>query len=159
MTGIKRHIPPVLFVVFLLALDQFSKYLAVVYLRPITEFQLIEGVFSLYYWENAGMAFGMLQGGRWIFVTVTIVVLGFILYYYVSLPKSRHQKLIRIFLLILTGGALGNFIDRLLKGSVVDFFYFKLIDFPIFNLADVFLVVSIFALVIITLFTKETKNE
>jgi len=159
MKVLKKYILPPAFVGLLVAIDQFTKYLAVVYLRPISEFVIIDGVFSLFYLENAGMAFGLLQGGRWIFIAVTVVVLGFIIFYYITLPKNRYGSIVRFFLLMLIGGALGNFIDRLLHGFVVDFFFFNLINFPVFNMADVFLVIAVFAVAGITIFTKEPGND
>jgi len=155
---IKKHVFPFIFVVLLVAIDQLTKYLAVVFLKPIREIVIFDGVFSLHYWENAGMAFGMAQGGRWVFVALTLPVLAFIVYYYRNLPKTRYHSVIRLFLLMLMGGALGNFIDRLLHGYVVDFFYFSLINFPIFNMADIFLVVGVICLLVMTLFIKEPKN-
>ena len=149
---------PAAFVVLLLAIDQFTKYLAVVHLQPVREIVLIEGVFSLFYHENAGMAFGLFQGGRWVFVALTIIAMGFFVYFYTSLPKTRYHNIMRFFLLMLIGGALGNFVDRLIQGYVVDFFYFSLINFPIFNMADVFLVVSVFALAVMILFVREPKS-
>jgi len=158
MKILKRFVLPTAFVLLLLAIDQFTKHLAVTYLRPIREIVLIDGVFSLLYHENSGMAFGLFQDGRWFFVVVTVLALGFFIYYYASLPKTRYHSRMRFFLLMLIGGALGNFVDRLLQGYVVDFFFFSLINFPVFNMADVFLVIAVFALAIIILFTKEPKN-
>lgn len=142
----------------LLAIDQITKYLAVVRLQPIREIVLIDGVFSLLYHENAGMAFGLFQGGRWVFVVLTVVAMGFFVYFYRSLPRTQYHNWMRFFLLMLIGGALGNFVDRLIQGYVVDFFYFSLINFPVFNMADVFLVVAVFALAIMILFVKEPKS-
>jgi len=160
MQILKRYVLPAAFVATLLAIDQFTKWLAVTYLQPIREFVLIEGVFSLFYHENQGMAFGLFQGGRWFFVVATVVALGFFIYFYVKMPKTRYHNTIRFFLLIFMGGALGNFTDRLFNdGFVVDFLFFNLINFPIFNMADVFLVVAVFAIMIILLFVKEPKNE
>lgn len=154
----KTYILPAAFVILLVAIDQVSKHLAAVYLQPIRQFHIIEGVFSLLYWENSGMAFGVMQGGRWFFVVFTVVILGVILWYYRSLPKTRYHNVMRFFLLMLIGGALGNFIDRLLLGYVIDFFFISAINFPIFNFADIFLVVSIAVLMAITLFVKEPKD-
>jgi len=154
----KRIILPTAFVLVLVAIDQFTKYLAATYLRPIREIVLIDGVFSLLYHENSGMAFGLFQDGRWFFVVLTVAALGFFIYYYISLPKTRYHDRMRFFLLMFIGGALGNFIDRLMYGYVVDFFFFSLINFPVFNMADVFLTIAVFCLAFIMLFTKEPKN-
>ncbi|MCL2397999.1 MAG: signal peptidase II, partial [Defluviitaleaceae bacterium] len=155
----KRVVLPAAFLIVLLAIDQFTKYLAVTYLAPVREIVLIDGVFSLLYHENSGMAFGLFQGGRWFFVISTVLALGFFMYYYTSLPKTRYHDRMRFFILMFVGGALGNFVDRLMQGYVVDFFFISLINFPIFNMADVFLTVAVFALAAIVLFTKEPKKE
>ena len=158
MRILKTYISPVAFVGLLLAIDQITKYLAAVHLKPIREFVLIDGVFSLRYAENDGMAFGLFSGGRWFFVVLTVAILAFVIYFYTTLPKTRHRGPLRFFLLMLVGGALGNFVDRLFNGYVIDFFFFSLINFPIFNMADVFLVVAVIAICAITLFSREPKN-
>ncbi|MDR2183613.1 MAG: signal peptidase II [Clostridiales bacterium] len=154
----KRFVLPVIFIVAILGVDQFTKYWAATRLAPIGELVLIDGVFSLLYHENTGMAFGLFPDGRWVFVGLTVVAMGFFIYFYASLPRSRYHNVMRFFLLMLIGGALGNFVDRLIQGYVVDFFYFSLINFPIFNMADVFLVVSVIVLAIMILFVKEPKS-
>ncbi|MCL2397653.1 MAG: signal peptidase II [Defluviitaleaceae bacterium] len=159
MKILKTYILPTAFVALLVAIDQFTKYLAVTHLRPITEFVLIDGVFSLRYAENSGMAFGLFQDGRWVFVVLTVAVLSGVVWFYAALPKTRYHNTVRFFLLMFIGGALGNFVDRLLQGYVVDFFFFSLINFPIFNMADIFLVVAVVAMAFITLFVKEPKGE
>ena len=159
MRTFKRNLLPGAFVIVLLFIDQLTKYLAVVYLAPVGEIVLIYGVFSLLYHENAGMAFGLFQGGRWVFVALTVVSMGFFVYFYASLPRTRYHNIMRFFLLMLIGGALGNFVDRLIQGYVVDFFYFSLINFPIFNVADMFLVMSVLALAVMILFVKEPRSS
>jgi signal peptidase II len=125
---------------------------------PVREVVLIPGVFSLLYLENTGMAFGLFQGGRWVLIGLTVVILGLLVYYYITLPKTRLIKVYRLLFLLIIGGALGNFADRLMRGFVVDFFYFKLINFPVFNMADVFLVVSVVVLIALTIFSKEGRK-
>ena len=159
MKFLKSYIMPLAFVMALLLIDQITKRLAVRHLRPIGTFQLINGLLHLHYHENSGMAFGLFQGGRWIFVILTVVILGFIIYLYATLPKVRFRTPMRFFLLMLIGGALGNFVDRVTQGYVVDFIAFSFVNFPIFNMADVFLVVSVFVLVALFLFTKDLKKE
>jgi len=158
MKIVKKYILPIALVGLLLAIDQVTKRLAVRFLRPVGTFELVYGLFSLHYAENSGMAFGLFQGGRWVFVALTVVVLGFIVYLYATLPKTRFRTPMRFFLLVLIGGALGNFVDRLFQGYVVDFLAFTFVNFPVFNMADVFLVVSVFALVPLFLIS-ESKGK
>jgi len=142
----------ILLVILLTIIDQVTKLAAINYLRPIGNISLIPGVFHLTYATNAGAAFGMLQGARWFFVVLTVGVLGAMVYYYVKLPHTREYAWVRLCLILICGGAIGNFIDRLLKGYVVDFLHVTFIRFPIFNFADIFLVVGTFLLAILMLF-------
>jgi signal peptidase II len=159
MRFFKTYLLPVLFVGLVVGIDQFTKLLAVRYLAPLREVVLIDGVFSLLYLENTGMAFGLFQGGRWVLIGITVVIMGLLIYYYVTLPKTRFIKIYKILFLMIIGGALGNFGDRLLRGFVVDFFYFSLINFPVFNMADVFLVVSVVVLIFLTIFFGDGKKS
>ncbi len=133
------------------ALDQFTKYLAVAHIKeePII---LIDGVLELRYLENRGAAFGMLQNQQWFFLIITVITLCIIIYTYVRLPRERHFTPLRICMITLTAGAIGNMIDRINLQYVVDFIYFKLIDFPIFNVADIFATCSTIALIVLFLF-------
>lgn len=133
------------------ALDQFTKYLAVAHIKeePII---LIDGVLELRYLENRGAAFGMLQNQQWFFLIITVITLCIIVYTYVRLPRERHFTPLRICMITLTAGAIGNMIDRINLQYVVDFIYFKLIDFPIFNVADIFATCSTIALIVLFLF-------
>lgn len=125
-------------VILLLALDQFTKYLASVYLKGGHSVILIKGVFQLHYLENRGAAFGMMQGMQTWFVVGTIVMLALMILVYLKSPMEKRFQWVRFILVILIAGALGNLIDRLILNYVVDFFYFELINFPIFNIADIY---------------------
>lgn len=99
---------------------------------------LWEGVFHITSLRNKGAAFGILQGQRWFFIIVTLIVVLGIIYYLQT--EGRNNRRISFALSLLLGGALGNFFDRLIRGEVIDSLDFRLIDYPIFNLADVFIV-------------------
>ncbi|MBQ2987036.1 MAG: signal peptidase II [Tyzzerella sp.] len=133
------------------ALDQFTKYLAVAHIKeePII---LIDGVLELRYLENRGAAFGMLQNRQWFFLIITVITLFIIVYTYIKLPRERHYTPLRICMIALTAGAIGNMINRINLQYVVDFIYVKLIDFPIFNVADIFATCSTIALIVLFLF-------
>jgi len=136
------------------ALDQFSKYLAVSYLKPISDIPLWEGVFHLHYAENTGAAFSMMQGQILLFVLFTIItvgtITGIVIYYRVRQQKLHWTPVICMGMIM--GGAIGNFIDRVSLGYVIDFFYFKLINFAIFNVADSCIVVGAVLLSVYLLF-------
>lgn len=144
--------------VVLTLLDQWTKHLAVTYLAGQDDIILIPGVFQLQYLENRGAAFGIMQNKVWIFAILTIVYLIAAVWIYFRIPRQKKYLLLQIIAVLLTAGALGNFIDRVRLGYVVDFFYFSLIDFPIFNVADILVVVSFILLAICILFVYKEED-
>ena len=133
-------------------LDQWTKSLAVRHLMNQKPVVLIPDVFQLYYSENRGAAFGMLQGGQTFFMVVTLAVLGSVAYSLWRIPLKKRFAPLAFCLLLLASGAAGNMIDRALQGYVVDFLYFSLINFPIFNVADCYVVCACIAFVLLILF-------
>lgn len=132
-----------------LLLDQLSKLLSERCLmdKPIS---LIPGVLELHYLENRGAAWGMLQGARFFFIPLTVLLVGLLVWFYIRERKQLSALSSSILFLILAG-ALGNFIDRLFLGYVRDMIYVSLIDFPVFNIADSAIVIGAGLLVIETL--------
>ena len=130
--------------ILLVAADQGAKWLSYLYLKGQPSISLIPGVLELHYLypENRGIAFGMFQGSVLFFAIVSLLFLGVILYAWIRIPKERFYLPLLTIATVLAAGALGNFIDRFFRGYVIDFIYFSLIDFPVFNLADVYVVVS-----------------
>ena len=133
-------------------LDQVTKLLAVSKLKNQDAFVILKGVFELHYLENRGAAFGILQNQRVVFVILTIIYLTAVFWFLHRCPKTGRYTLLHIIASVLTAGALGNFIDRLRLGYVVDFFYFSLINFPVFNVADIFVVISFIGIAVSILF-------
>ena len=148
----------ILFFILLVILDQITKNLAVVYLKDKPAYVLWDGVFELHYLENRGAAFGMLQDQKVLFVTIAAVILVIIGYLLVKLPRNRHYAFLEALLVLIAAGAVGNMIDRVQFNYVVDFFYFKLIDFPIFNVADIYVSVSCVLLAILVLFFYKDED-
>lgn len=143
----------------LVSLDQYTKSLAVAHLRDQGPIVLWEGVFELRYLENLGMAFGLLQNQRTLFLVGTAVMLAVILYFYfMRIPSERRYRLLDLIAVLFFSGAIGNFIDRLAHRYVVDFFYFSLIDFPIFNVADIYVTVAAFLLIVLGLFYYKEED-
>ena len=141
-------------------LDQLSKYMAVHFLQGTDGIDLIPGVFRLTYLENRGAAFGVLQGQQWFLYIITAVILVVVVLAYVRIPAGRKFLPLQICAVFIVSGALGNLIDRVRLGYVVDFFYFELIDFPVFNVADIFVTVSAVLLaVLLLLYYKEEDLE
>lgn len=134
------------FVAVLTGLDQLTKQLAV---RCLADgpFVIWDGVFELHYSVNRGAAFGILQDKRLFFLISTCVILGVVLFFYSRIPQTKRYLPLQAVCLTIVAGALGNFIDRLRLEYVIDFLYFKLIDFPIFNVADCYVTVAAFCLI------------
>jgi len=136
----------------LTVLDQWTKQLAVLHLKNKAAFVIWEGVFELRYLENRGAAFGILQGKKAVFLVCTLIILGLIAFYYNRAPLTRRFHPVRIIGVLLAAGAVGNMIDRVSNSYVVDFLYFRLIDFPIFNVADCYVTVGAILLAVLFLF-------
>ena len=147
----------IIIMLFLVALDQITKYLAIVNLKDQPAFVLMEDVFELHYLENRGAAFGMLQNQKVLFVIISIVMLFVIGYLIVKFPEQGFREL-EITLVFISAGAVGNLIDRIRFDYVVDFFYFKLIDFPIFNMADIYVSVCCVVLILLLLFVYKEDD-
>lgn len=120
----------------LTALDQWTKRLAAEALMGRGPLVIWDGVFELLYWENRGAAFGILEGRQTFFFAVAMAVFGFALYAMAKLPCRARYVPMEACLALIMAGAAGNLIDRVFQGYVVDFLYVKLINFPIFNVAD-----------------------
>lgn len=133
------------------ALDQYTKHMAVLNLKD-GPFVLIDGVFELHYLENHGAAFGMLQNQQTLFFIVGVITLLLVTYLYIRMPHTKRLLPLRVCMVLIVAGAIGNMIDRVSLGYVVDFFYFKLINFPIFNVADIYATVATFGLILLILF-------
>ena len=138
--------------ILLLALDRFTKYLAVTGLKGTEGIDLIPGVLRLEYLENTGAAFGVMQGMQGVLLVVTVIVLLGILYIYMRIPEGKKYNILRVVAVFIIAGAIGNMIDRFLNNFVIDFIYFSLIDFPVFNVADCYITLSVILLFLLVLF-------
>ena len=148
----------ILFLAALLGLDQWTKMLAVQYLKGQEDFILVPGILKLHYLENQGAAFGILQNQQWLFSLLTIVILAGILYVLIRLPKTGYYFPVYILGIVLSAGAIGNFYDRLAHQYVVDFIYFEWIDFPVFNVADIYVTCSMFVFLLLFFF-RYTEDD
>ena len=132
--------------------------LAVAHLKDKPAFNIISGVLELNYLENKGAAFGMLQNQKAFFIFVAVVILSVIGYVLYKMPDEKKYRLLHVLLSLIAAGAIGNMIDRIRLDYVVDFIYFVLINFPIFNVADIYVSVSTVALVILLLFVYKEND-
>ncbi|WP_420840504.1 signal peptidase II [Caldicoprobacter algeriensis] len=147
----------VFIVAFIVALDQVTKYLAKTYLKPVGSIPLVQNVFHFTYVENRGAAFGILQNQRWLFIVLTVVVSAVIAYYLFA--RRQENIVLTIALSMILGGAIGNLIDRLRLGYVVDMLHFVLIDYPVFNVADSFVVIGTILLAYYILFMADSRER
>ncbi len=149
---ITYYIAGIVALVLLIAIDQWTKVIASSKLMNKDPFVIIDQVFQFQYLENRGAAFGILQNQRWFFVITGIIILIAIAYIYYKMPATKMYNLLRILAVLMAAGAIGNMIDRVVNNYVVDFIYFELIDFPIFNVADCYVTVSAALLIISIMF-------
>ena len=143
-------------VLFGILLDQITKYYVAHNFIQGARQKVIDGFFYLTYVRNTGAGFSILQGQRWVFIILTFIALPLFIYLYVK--SDPGHKLERFAYLLLISGTIGNFIDRVLYGSVVDFLDFIIFgyDFPVFNVADIFITVGVGLYLLLTLL--ETKH-
>lgn len=149
---IKIYIIPILCIGLLVALDQITKFIVRTSFALYESHPLIKNVFHLTYIQNTGIAWGMFKNGRTIFLILTILVLLICACFYAKIPESKRFTPIRVCLVVLVSGAIGNMIDRISLHYVVDFFDFRLIHFPVFNVADIYVVVSMIVLILLCAF-------
>lgn len=147
-----RLLPAIISIMLLTALDQLTKYYIDRTLDLYDTIPIVSGVFEIYYIRNAGAAWGIFQNKQIMFYILTIVTLGFAFYIYYQCLKKDKYKDIRILIILISSGAIGNFIDRIRFQYVIDFIYFKLIDFPIFNIADCYVTIGVFILLFLFIF-------
>lgn len=131
-----------LIIILITVLDQLSKYFVDLYLKSSAAIQVIPGILSLRYHENKGAAWGMLADHRWVFMVISTIAILAIVAYLIWTRKKKESLLFRISLCFFAGGGIGNMIDRVALGYVIDFFRFDFIDFPIFNVADSFITIG-----------------
>lgn len=145
----------------LIILDQITKLWSVTALSHGRDILLWENVFHLTYIENRGAAFGMLQGKQWLLIGMTILVLGALVIYFKKIPATQSGKWMKVSFVLIISGAIGNLIDRIFLGYVRDFLYFRLINFPVFNLADILVVVGVGVLLLVIIFgdIEQTKGS
>ncbi len=142
----------------LIALDQLTKHLAVIHLKGSPAVSLIDGVLALKYLENRGSAFGILQDRKIFILFVGVIFMAVIFFFLFKLPSDKKFYIVHILLSAIIAGGLGNMIDRFRIGYVVDFIYFMLIDFPVFNVADCYIVISTIGLFILFMFVYKEKD-
>ena len=146
-----------LFVILVIA-DQLTKHLAVVRLKNQAAYNLINGILEFNYLENRGAAFGVLQNQKYFFVFVALIFIGVIVFVLIKVPTQKKYYSLNILLVMIAAGAVGNMIDRVRYDYVVDFIYLVCIQFPIFNVADIYVTTATVILVFQILFVYKTND-
>lgn len=149
-----------LFAVLVVVLDQVTKYLTVAHIPLGTAVPAVPGLFQLTYVRNTGMAFSMLEGGRWFFLVMTLAALGLMV---LAVKKRWIRHPLGLWALAaIAGGAVGNLIDRIRLGYVIDMIEVTFMKFAVFNVADCFVVCGAILLVIYAFFLdrkEENKHD
>ncbi len=146
-------------IVFFIAVivDQLSKAWALYQLKPIGTYELLPGVLHLTYAENTGAAFSMLAGNTVILTVFPLIICTILIYVLIS--KKITSRIGNWSLVLVLSGAVGNLIDRIFRGAVIDFFEIRLFKFAIFNVADVFITVGAVLLFVYILFLADKKDS
>lgn len=164
----------------LVAFDQFTKYLVVNGLKGKTAIPIIKDVFELKYLENTSAAFGIdpisllqrlfkfrifidnpdlyLNVRMCFFYIFTVVIIVIFCWIFIKIPKHNKMIYLDYIIIFMISGAIGNFIDRISQKYVVDFLYFKLIDFPIFNVADIYVTCAAISMIILGVFYYKDED-
>lgn len=149
-----------LIAILIILLDQFTKWLIVSKMTFGDSIPIINNVLYITSHRNRGAAWGILQGQMWLFYAITLVVIIAIIYYIQKAAKGKW--LLGISLGLMLGGAIGNFLDRVIRKEVVDFIHTYIFgyNFPVFNVADSSLCIGVVLLMIVMLRDeRETKEK
>ncbi len=149
----------IVLIALIISLDQFTKFLATEYLKPIMSYPLIDGVLHLTYTENSGAAFSILKDKQGLLMVLTTIGMLFILWYLLKLLKHKGRGLLKTSVVFIIAGGVGNLADRIRMSYVVDFIDFRFINFAIFNVADIFIVVGAGLLIIDTFFVSKSLKD
>ena len=141
----------------LIGIDQLTKHLAVIGLKTIDELPVLGEILVLKYCENTGAAFSMFQGNEFILIGITslCLIVGLVV---ILSGKIKNNLLLYTVATVVAGG-LGNLIDRIFLGYVVDFIYIKIIDFAIFNFADICVTLGGITMIACVVFSEKDKSD
>lgn len=141
----------------LVGLDQLLKLWAIQALKPVGTYPIINNVLHLTYVENRGAAFGMMEGQKWLLVWATALVL--LVLVFVILSGRMKQKFPLFTVAVILGGGIGNLIDRVYRGYVVDYVHVKIINFAVFNFADICVTMGTLVLVCWLIFGESRRER
>lgn len=151
-------LPAIISFLILVCLDQLTKYLIDRNMDLYASIPVIKNIFEIHYIRNSGAAWGMFANKQILFFicTLFVMIIGCLLF--IRCARIGKYKDIQILLVLILSGAVGNFIDRLRFQYVIDFLYFKWIDFPVFNLADCYVTIGFFLMILVLLFKYKEED-
>lgn len=145
-------------VITLVIIDQITKLLTLAYVKPVGTIEIIKNILSFTYVENRGAAFGIMQNARWVFILFTLAIIALLVGY--TLKKKPEGKLYYVSTAMIISGGIGNLIDRIFRGYVVDMIEVTFIDYPVFNFADCCVVIgAILFCIYILKYDSKTEKE
>lgn len=153
-----RHL---MYAVVLIIIDQITKYLARIQFADGSDISVIPGVLRFVLHKNTGAVWGFLSGTKnsILYLTIaTLIILSLIVFVYFKIPDTGKYSALLLIITFVFSGAIGNLIDRILLNYVTDFIYFEIINFPVFNIADCYVTVSVFILCYLILFKYDDND-
>ena len=160
VSKIKRLVICIISIVILVIVDQLAKQWAVNTLENKPSIDIIKGVLEFCYLPNGntGAAFGMLAGHQALFMVIALIIGIVLLFIIYNIPTNKKYNILIIMLTLIVAGGIGNMVDRFKLNYVIDFIYFSIINFPIFNVADMYVSVGTVVLVILLLFYYKEED-
>lgn len=152
------YLPAILSFCVFVGLDQFVKYIVDKNMELYSSIVIWKNVFEIHYIQNPGAAWGLFENKQILFILCTVIVLVAGIMFFVRCTKKNVFKDIRFLIVLILSGAVGNMIDRIRYQYVIDFLYFKWIDFPVFNIADCYVTVGFILLIILILFKYKDED-
>ncbi|MBR1599048.1 MAG: signal peptidase II [Lachnospiraceae bacterium] len=153
-----KLIPAIISVILLVSFDQITKYLVDSNMFLYDYISIIPNVLDIHYIINNGAAWGLLENKQILFYIITCIVLILSVSVYIKLASKDQFKDLRILILLIISGAIGNFIDRIRFKYVIDFIYFKIINFPVFNIADCYVTIGVFIMLFLFIFKYKEED-
>ena len=154
-----KYLKAIIWTIILVIFDQWTKYMVLIHIKPVSSIPLIQDVLSFTYHENRGAVWGIMQGQIPILIVTTVLILAAVFYIFYKIPNTKKYIWLRIVSILLVSGAIGNFIDRVFRQYVIDFIYFELINFPIFNVADIYVCVAAGLLILVSLVVYKEDSD
>lgn len=143
--------------ILLIVIDRITKYLALAHCKK-ENYMLIQDTLEITYLENYGGILGTLNNQRFFFIFISAIFICLILFFLFALPNQKKFTFLNIWLIFIMSGSIGNLLDRIIYGFVVDFIYFSSLNFPVFNLSDIWVSFGMIGTLIVLVFQLKEKD-